>query len=224
MTGRACLEIYLVCQTSAYRPFANLSLLKLLQKQRSTNRGGKTKMREGMLAIFFGCVLTLLLFAVADAASAPKELYGKSVAVQWSESVTGRGVDDQTAQNFLISRLMNVYVSSAGRPFVRLIGGGARFGRSGGDSFTAPGQSDVKDRVDFQGRSIVVYRELPSGARRISVDVDGGGTGCKAGVVNGRQAGKTITLQMGGRGRIEVTSIQISSVSCSIQNGNVFGQ
>jgi hypothetical protein len=168
-----------------------------------------------------------LLSAAAHAGSAPKELYGKSVAVQWSETVTGRSsgdqMGDQTVQNFLVTHLMSIYVSSAGRPFVRLMSSG-RISRNGGDSFTAPGQSDAKDRVDFQGRSIVVYRELASGARRIAIDLVGAGTECKAAVINGRQAGRTIALQMGGRGRVEVSSIEIGSVSCSIKEGNVFGQ
>jgi hypothetical protein len=180
-------------------------------------------MREGKLTTFLCCALTLLS-AVAHAGSAPKELYGKSISVQWSESVTGQSGGDQGVQNFLVTRLMDVYVSSAGRPFVRLMGGGARINRSGGDRFTAPDQSDAKDRVDFQGRSIVVYRELKSGARRIAIDLDGAGTGCKATVINGRQAGKNIALQMGGRGRVEVSSIEIGSVNCSIKEGNVFGQ
>jgi hypothetical protein len=38
------------------------------------------------------------------------------------------------------------------------------------------------------------------------------------------QLGKNIVQQMGGRGRVELSSIQIGSVSCSIKGGNVFGQ
>jgi hypothetical protein len=180
-----------------------------------------------MISKSFASIAALMLLStVAHAGSAPKELYGKSVAVQWSETVTGRSsgeMGDQTVQNFLVTHLMSIYVSSAGRPFVRLISSG-RISRNGGDSFTAPGQSDAKDRVDFQGRSIVVYRELASGARRIAIDLAGAGTECKAAVINGRQAGGTIALQMGGRGRVEVSSIEIGSVSCSIKEGNVFGQ
>jgi hypothetical protein len=76
--------------------------------------------------------------------------------------------------------------------------------------------------VDLRGRSIVVYRGFQSGARRIAIDWDG--AGCKASVINGRQAGKNIAQQFGGKGQVDVSSIQIGSVSCSIREGDVFGQ
>jgi hypothetical protein len=167
----------------------------------------------------------------AHAGSAPKELYGKSITVQWSESVTGRTAADQITQNWLTSGLMSIYISSAGRPFVRrsvrnMLAG--RTGRGAGSrSFdTAPDQSSsgAKDRVDVQGHLIVVYSEFHSGARRIAIDLGGAPTGCNATVVNGRQAGKNIVHQTGGHGLVEVTSVHIESVTCSIREGNVFGQ
>jgi hypothetical protein len=60
-----------------------------------------------------------LLSATAHAGSAPKELYGKSITVQWSESIVGSVGGEQSTRNWLIPRLMNIYVSTAGRPFVR---------------------------------------------------------------------------------------------------------
>jgi hypothetical protein len=177
-----------------------------------------------------------LLSAVAQAGSAPKELYGKSITVQWSESVTGRKGGDQVTRNWFQGHLINIYISSAGRLFVRRTGSGdGSAGRayggmgaaqpSGHGVSTAPGQSDAQDRVDFQGRSIVVYSEFQSGARRIAVDLYDGGTGCKATVINGKQAGKNIVQQNSVRGEIEVSSIQIgSSVTCSVRDGNVFAQ
>jgi hypothetical protein len=84
---------------------------------------------------------------------------------------------------------------------------------------------DAELRVDFQGRSIVVYTEFQSGARRIAIDLDGNGAGCNATVINGKQAGKNIVYQYAGTlGRVEIFSIQIETASCSIQEGNVFGQ
>jgi hypothetical protein len=175
-----------------------------------------------------------LLSVVAYAGSAPKELYGKSITVQWSESITGRKGGGQTTQNWLRAYLMNIYVSSAGRPFVRLTEGGTggaekRFGGMGAGNpsfFTTPGGSSTNptDHVDFQGRSIVVYREFQSDARRIAIDLDGNGAGCNAGVINGRQSGKSIVQQQAGRGEVEASSIQIASVSCSVRDGNVFAQ
>lgn len=167
--------------------------------------------------------------AVAHAGSAPKELYGKSITVVWSETVTQRWLDsDRQEHNTGASRTMNIYISTTGRPFVRLMNVGFGFNPNRGSSGwrpslseSAPGEAVAKDRVDFEGRSIVVYRQFRSGARRIGIDLDD--TTCKAAVVNGREGGKNIEWSTG-HGRAEVSSVQIGSVSCSIREGNVFGQ
>jgi hypothetical protein len=65
-----------------------------------------------------------------------------------------------------------------------------------------------------------VYRQFRSGARRIAIDTEG--TVCKANVVIGREGGKPIETY--GYGSAEVLSLQVGSVSCSIKEGNVFGQ
>jgi hypothetical protein len=125
-------------------------------------------------------VVLLSPSAIAYAGSAPKELYGKSIAVQWNESLTGRQAADQTTQNWLTSGQMSIYISSAGRPFVRrsvrrMFAGRGRTGvGAGARSFDTPpdqSTSDAKDRADFQGNSIVIYSEFQSGARRIAIDL-----------------------------------------------------
>jgi hypothetical protein len=138
-------------------------------------------------------VLTLLS-AAAHAGSAPKELFGKSISVAWTETITQRVESDQRVTNVGASRQMSVYISTAGRPFVRLIEAGFGGYRYDGTSAsrpslteTAPGEA-AEDRVDFEGRSIVVYKQFRSGARRIAIDVDG--TTCRAMIVHGREGGK----------------------------------
>jgi hypothetical protein len=86
----------------------------------------------------------------------------------------------------------------------------------------APGEAAAKDHVDFEGHSIVLYRQFRSGARRIAIDVDG--TVCKATVVNGREGGKNIAQYSNGYGMAEVLSLKVGAVSCSVREGNVFGQ
>jgi hypothetical protein len=180
--------------------------------------------------------LTLLSVA-AYAGSAPKELYGKSVTVAWSESLTGKFASEQFTRNVGRALEMNIYISTAGRPFARLIvtgtGGVSHQITAGGNvvhshsSETAPGEAQSASKgshVDFQGHSIVVYSQFQSGARQVAIDVDANhAAGCKAGVIIGRQAGNNVVRQSG-RGPFEATSVQIGSVSCSIREGNVFGQ
>jgi hypothetical protein len=53
--------------------------------------------------------LTLLSSAVAYAGSAPKELYGKSISLAWTESFTGKYATEQMTRSFGISYRMQVY-------------------------------------------------------------------------------------------------------------------
>lgn len=189
-------------------------------------------MRKRKLAILLGGALTLLSGA-ADAGSAPKELYGKSIGVAWTESVTGKYATEEMTRSFGRSCQMQVYISTAGRPFVRLRQAGfgsfwtgtmRSYTTSSMKTDTAPGQSTANDHVDFEGHSIVVYREFQSGARRIAIDFDGLSSSCKAVVIVGKQAGMKVMQQRTGHGMFDVSSVQIGSVSCSIHEGNVFGQ
>jgi hypothetical protein len=66
----------------------------------------------GMLAIWN---------VAAHAGPAPKELYGKAIAVQWSESQTSKRESDQLVRYTGSAAQMNIYISSVRRPFVRLI-------------------------------------------------------------------------------------------------------
>jgi hypothetical protein len=175
------------------------------------------------------CVL-ILLSASAHGGSAPKELYGKSITVAWSEARSQRFESEQLVRNTGAAVQMNIYISTAGRPFVRVISSGIAGhshheqlgGPPTGLTESAPGEAAAKERVDFAGRSIVVYRQFRSGARRIAIDVDG--STCKATVVNGREGGKSIKQYSNRFGGAEVLSIQVGAISCSIREGNVFGQ
>jgi hypothetical protein len=84
----------------------------------------------------------------------------------------------------------------------------------------APGEA-AAEHVDFEGRSLVVYQQFRSGARRIPIDVEG--TACKATTAHSREGGKNIKRTLAG-GEAEVLSTQAADVSCSVREGNVFGQ
>jgi hypothetical protein len=122
------------------------------------------KMREAKLATFLAAGLTLLS-AVAYAGSAPKELYGKSITVAWSEARTMKFESEQLVRNTGTAVQMNIYISTSGRPFVRVISHGfaghGHHEQLGGwpSALTeaAPGETAAKDHVDFEGRSIVVW-------------------------------------------------------------------
>jgi hypothetical protein len=189
-----------------------------------------------MICRVAGAFFALTSLSVAThAESAPRELYGKSVEVAWTESFIGKRTTDSNTLSIGSAYRVSIYVSGAGRSFVRVsragYGGSSyhiKAGGNGGISFapTESGPEDSSgtrgDHVTFEGHSIVVYREFESGARRILIDVSDATT-CKASVVNGKLAGQRAMRQMLGRGIMEITSLQVGTVSCSMREGNVFG-
>jgi hypothetical protein len=196
--------------------------------------------RWGMVMIYkcFAVIgMLMLLPATVYAGPAPKELYGKSISVAWSQTSIQRLEADQRTRSIGRAVQVHIYISTAGRPFVRTVQGGApsgynpyregvpvgRLGGSGETREITPGDSASNDRVNFEGHSVVLYTQFQSGARRIAIDVDTAGTNCKATVVHGRERGQNI-VRTTGVGRAEVTSTEVGAVSCSIKEGNVFGQ
>jgi hypothetical protein len=169
--------------------------------------------------------LTLLSAAAYAESVPPKELYGKSITLQWSQSHTGKTLDDPIPRQWGRAISVNIYISTTGRPFMRQFetttGGFNPHGITNNygqvTREAAPNESNSA-HFDFQGRSVLLYRQFKSGVRRIAIDVDGSGTSCKATVINGREGGKDI-LQP----RAEISSTLVGSVSCSIREGNVFG-
>src|SRR5258708_1144824 len=67
----------------------------------------------------FLCTLPALLLASisAEAASAPTQLYGKSIRVTWSETRVQRNVGEANFRSVNASHELSVYISSAGRVF-----------------------------------------------------------------------------------------------------------
>jgi hypothetical protein len=77
------------------------------------------KMREEKLAIFLGSSLTLLS-AVAHAESAPpKELYGKSIIITWSEHRSQRQLGQADFRHVDVSLSRKIYISTKGQLFER---------------------------------------------------------------------------------------------------------
>jgi len=189
----------------------------------------------GVQRILVTLCMVVFPIAIVDAAPPTRDVYGKSITVSWSESITGKLGYESESRNASRTYQLSLYISTAGRPFVRLTQHAAGFGfnlgkrsgpgRIGNVSQTAPDESSTStkaDHVKFEGRSVVVYRELESGARRIAIDLDGPNS-CRANVVIGRQSGRAAVLRLRS-GSFEISSIQTTAVSCSVSEGNVFGQ
>jgi hypothetical protein len=178
-------------------------------------------MRAGFLVVLW----SLMLSTVAGAA--PAQLYGKSVVISVSETRASRPVTGGPTTSSSSSSQFSVYISEAGRPFVRsdrtLT---SRRGTEQKAIDSAPGSKigvSVSSGVEFSGNSMVLTMRMVSGARRITVTFDGGFSSCSATVLNAREGDKPMVIKNRYTGvDREVTSIQSSVTGCSIKAGNVF--
>jgi len=193
-------------------------------------KGARKKPRRRFLtcAVYAGSLGAATLAAASAAAEVPRQLYGKSVAVSWTETRSQRFVGEGTGfrtvtPNFQIS----IYFSTAGRSFSRI----AASSRGGGGSLDNIGPKGVSTTgglrlAQFHGNSLVGSAEFRGGARRVAVNFDSGFDSCSAQVIIGKQVGaRTMVMRLlGSQRNVEIESASAGPASCSIRNGNVFGE
>lgn len=166
------------------------------------------------------------LLTPAVAAIAPKQLHGKSIVVSWTEHRMQRQTggppgapqkrDFQPVTN---TGRLSVYISSQGNVFNRM----TRVNRRG-----LSGSRDKvgSNQIDFQGNSMIATQTgNVGGALRIVVAIDPGLVNCTAEVIRGKEEGAAIihanSLIYPGM-KVEIKSVRVSGVSCTIRDGNVF--
>jgi hypothetical protein len=177
-------------------------------------------MREGKLATFFAGALIVLSSAVAYAAPAPKELYGKSVVLIWSVNLEG------TTRHVLragFNVVLTTYVSTAGRLFTQVWqgGGAGSHAQRNAVTYEAPGDRTPHSSAEFQGHSLVITSQFEGGARRIVADFDPSFSTCQAKVIHGKELGKNTMHYTDINGQpIELHSVTVSNVTCAIKEGN----
>ena len=182
-----------------------------------------------MRSIGIFTLAVVVVVPVVAKAAVPQQLYGKSIVITTSESRTSRPVGGGPSVDATASSKLSVYVSSAGRPFVR--SDRTLNNRRGSERKaidTGPGGGSigvaVAGNVQFSGNTMVVNMQMASGARRITATFDSSFSGCTGSVINGREGGKAMVIRSRYTGENrEVTAIQSSVTGCSVQAGNVFG-
>jgi hypothetical protein len=181
--------------------------------------------------IFTVLCLVVLVSEAAEAAGAPKALLGKSIVVSWNESRVQKAEAESEGQTVSLSSQLNIYVSSAGRIFTRLVrtrsGYRGRGGRSGMYEREPGGARATGVRAggtSFSGQTMAMYTVFESGARQILINFDSSFSSCEAKISHGKEGGGAMrqTSLISGR-KLEVASITVSGVSCSVKEGNVFG-
>lgn len=175
-----------------------------------------------------GLILSLPFGTRADAASgAPAALYGKSITLSWQTSRVRKDRTTGEVQNRAGLATLRVYISSKGRIFSEKMGMGMGM-RGRGRGHQAQMSQEVSDEGGnrevtewrTEGRSLVAYKTFKSGARRLVVDFDNEYKSCSLKVQFAREGGAHNIIQ--GHGRWEILSIDVSSPTCRIQEGNTF--
>jgi len=178
--------------------------------------------RLGALALNAAVVATLVTAGAAFAGPAPKQLYNKSVMVNWVESVLQKA-SDGSSRNPQINTTRTIYVSSAGRLFVK----GTRSINNRmyqGTKNTArgpDGSGGGSGNFSFEGDRMIGTAVFDGGARRMTVSFDPSFSSCTATVVYGKSGSANQKWQsLDGNTTYEVISISVGAVGCSVREGN----
>jgi hypothetical protein len=168
-----------------------------------------------------GFFFLLLLLSSSFAASAPPQIQNKTVTASWSVDYTLVAPDGKILTPTVRTQRV-IYVSSAGRFFIKYANAAAGGSESGE---TAPGgktpSGGARD-VRFEGGKIVAMAVLQGGAAgRMVISFDPGYSTCTVDAVIGRSGRGPTTMRRHGV-LLEVRSQSISGQSCSVREGNAF--
>jgi hypothetical protein len=182
-------------------------------------------MRVGRAVFVVGLGVTGLisLTGTALAQHAPNALRGKSVTASWTENRMQRAAGQENFRPKSVPQTLQIYISSEGRTFERRTGSGAR--RSGSKEGVGGGTVARNSRSTFQGHALILAGALRQGARQVRIEFSPDFSSCSTKVIVGHAAGEKLIKgrSMISGNRLEFELMGISGESCSIQNGNVFG-
>lgn len=174
-----------------------------------------------MLLKRFSVFVLLIVFLAmpAIAKAAPSQLYNKSIELFWGESFVSKRISDGSPSNGTAKKSRVIYISSAGRAFVK---SSDISGRDGGTREKGP--DDTKGNVTFSGSELSLVAVNQQIARRVTVSFDPSFSNCTAVLTVGKIGANPKASGYDGA-MYEVISIAGGSVSCSVKQGNaVSGQ
>jgi len=176
-----------------------------------------------VLISFLGAVGTAGFLAAgpAAAAGAPPAALNKTVTLSWSTSGSGRRADG-TPVSFSNVNTRLIYISSAGRPFLRAQVSGRKASRG---RELGPGESGPRGgNVSIQGNRLIGTEAFASGARQYIATFDAGFTSCSLSVIDAKAGSARIKRKGPDGAMYELDNVSTGSPSCSIQAGNAFAQ
>jgi hypothetical protein len=164
-------------------------------------------------------IVLVWLSAPAFAAGAPAAAMNKTITISFTATGMAKSADGQ-AKGFSTAVSRSIYVSSAGRLFMRHTASNGRAKR--GADFDPTDTRTGKGSFQFQGNKLVGVIPYGMGARQIVATFDASFSSCTASVIEGHTAGGAIQRKAPNGVMYQITSASATSPSCSIQNGNAF--
>jgi hypothetical protein len=159
---------------------------------------------------------------VAEAATFPAPLLGKTVTVKWTALREQRSL--QISISTAGRAFSNETVAFAGTGGMSVSGSGAV--REGAEQ--APGDgpdSSGGGMVRFEGGALVVERQRIEGVRRVSITFDAGYNSCTVRVIGDREGGAGAVRGKGAaNGQPLKVSIDMMTPSCSVVSGDALGE
>lgn len=149
------------------------------------------------------------------AGSVAPQLKNKTIVLTWGQSNVWRRISDNTTGTTAQTVERMIYVSSAGRPFVRQKRSAARTLSIKSDS----GPESEIGRFTFDGNSVVNFISNGSWASRIAMTFDPSFSSCSVAITTGKNGQNPRSTGMDG-GIYEASALDVSSASCSIKDGN----
>ena len=164
-------------------------------------------------------VFLAAMMGASSAVGAPAGLLDKTVTMSWSTSGSGTRADG-TNVSFSNINTRVVYVSTAGRTFLRMEIKGRRAAR-GADR--GPGEPSPRGgSVRLEGNRLVGTEAFASGARQYVATFDSGFSSCTLSVIDAKAGGAKIQRRGPDGAMYVLDSVSTGSPSCSIQSGNAF--
>jgi hypothetical protein len=171
-------------------------------------------------------VAAMLCALVAGSALAevPSAAMNKTVMISFTATGTAKRPDGTTTPfNTSVTRM--VYISTAGRLFMRHTASNAKLQATRGGDFDPASQSAGKGgSFSLQGNRLVGVLPYSGGARQISATFDSNFSSCTASVIEGNGGSGSFKRKAPDGKVYEISNASTTGVSCSIQSGNAFAQ
>ena len=144
----------------------------------------------------------------------------KTIDIGWVSAGSSRLVSDCATVRFNNTHQYTIFVSSAGRVFMRR--SFTSLGRGGGSDRAeiGPEQRSRNASIRFAGNTLVGTAVQPSGAVQFVVSFDAGYTACNLHVTYGRAGAARLVTRGPDGSSYEIDVIQALQPTCRITDGN----